>query len=145
MSMVKRFFIRLMTIFVVALMVVPVASLLLKLAPYFVAALVLFIPIWGVLRERREKKNLSQISGVRNWLKFFRGILFKRRNIKTYLVLLTVTVLLHEEIMMTALQAAVFCAISMIIFMFAWKALRKLAIKKGYHMISLREAIKKSL
>lgn len=143
--MVKRFFIRLMTIFVVALMVVPVASLLLKLVPYFVAALVLFIPIWGVLRERREKKNLSQISGVRNWLKFFRGILFKRRNIKTYLVLLTVIVLLHEEIMMTALQTAVFCAISMIIFMFAWKELRKLAIKKGYHMISLREAIKKSL
>lgn len=117
-------------------------SLLLPLfLPYVAAIVALYLPFWGVIRDKNQK-NLSQY-GIKNWPKFLWDRIGKKFSF--YLLLGVIIGFLDGEIAELIFRTCILCAASMVVSALVWETARAVATFKGYKVMSFMEAIKKSL
>lgn len=141
--MLKNFFYYVLGLFIVGAFIAYLTSFVLSYLPYILTLFLLLIPIYGVIRHR---KNWTQeYLGVKSWLKAFWSIFrFGRSSVSFYLVLGIVIGFLHKEIINMVIQAALVSILGIVIFMFVWEVVRRLVYQRGIQMESFAEAFKKA-
>lgn len=141
--MLKNFFYYVLGLFIVGAFIAYLTSFVLSYLPYILTLFLLLIPIYGVIRHR---KNWTQeYLGVKSWIKAFWSIFrFGRSSVSFYLVLGIVVGFLHEEIISLVIQTALTCILSIVVFMLVWEVVRRLVYQRGIQMESFAEAFKKA-